>query len=108
MLMAAGVAFFLFARDNQNLFHFMAGPRVNEGRAFPQLEKVMAKTLGMFKQPFIDSGITPDDATVRTAIFVSALQGVTTQILHRRLHVSRANEKDFVADICKKLFQGLR
>ena len=108
MLIAAGVGFFLFARDNPNLFHFMAGPRVNKGGAFPELEKTMAETLGIFGQPFIDSGLKPDVARIRTAMFVSALQGVTTQILHRRLHVSRANAKDFVSDICRRLFEGFR
>lgn len=107
-LIAAGVGFFLFARDNPNLFHFMAGPRVNKGGAFLELEKAMSQTLAVFRQPFIDAGIAPDTARVRTAIFVSALQGVTAQVLHRRLQVSRENAKDFVSDICRRLFEGLR
>jgi hypothetical protein len=86
----------------------MAGPRVNLKGAFPGLEAAMAKTMAMFHQPFIDSGIEPELARVRTALFVSALQGVTTQILHGRLHVSRAKARDFVAQTCRLLFKGLR
>ena len=108
MLVAAAIGFFLFARDNPNLFALMAGPRVNLKGAFPGLEAAMAKTMAMFHQPFIDSGIEPELARVRTALFVSALQGVTTQILHGRLHVSHAKARDFVAQTCRLLFKGLR
>ena len=52
--------------------------------------------------------IEPELALVRTALFVSALQGITAQILHGRLYVSRAKARDFVANTCKMLFKGLR
>lgn len=107
-LVAAGVGFFLFARDHPNLFALMAGPRINAKGAFPGLEAAMAETMAMFRRPFIDSNIEPERARVRTALFVSAFQGVTTQILHRRLHVSRTKAKDFVAQTCRMLFKGFR
>jgi AcrR family transcriptional regulator len=107
-LVAAGVGFFLFARDQPNLFAVMAGPRINTKGAFPDLEAAIAKTMAMFRQPFIDSDVEPELAYVRTALFVSALQGVATQILHGRLHVSRTKAKDFVAQTCRMLFKGLR
>jgi AcrR family transcriptional regulator len=107
-LIAGGVGFYLCACEHPNLFHFMAGPRVNQDGAFPGLEKAIIETLSMFQQPFLDSGLTPEVARVRTALFVSALQGVTTQILHGRLRVSRAKARDFVADACRRLFEGLR
>ena len=56
MLVAAGIGFFLFARNNPNLFGLMAGPRVNLKGAFPGLEAAMAETMAMFCKPFIDSG----------------------------------------------------
>jgi hypothetical protein len=62
----------------------------------------------MFWQPFVDSGTTPEIARIRTALFMSALQGVITQVLHGRLHVSRPKAKEFIADTCHRLFQGLR
>jgi AcrR family transcriptional regulator len=107
-LIAGGIGFYLFAREHPNLFHFMAGPRVNKEGAFPGLEKAMRETLSMFWQPFVDSGTTPEIARIRTALFMSALQGVITQVLHGRLHVSRAKAKEFIADTCYRLFQGLR
>jgi len=107
-VVAAGVGFFLFARDHPNLFALMAGPRINTKGAFPGLEAAMDETMAMFRRPFIDSNIEPERARVRTALFVSALQGVTTQILHRRLHVSRTMAKDFVAQTCRMLFKGFR
>jgi len=108
MLVAAGIGFYLFARDNPNLFALMAGPRINLKGAFPGLETAMGETLAIFRQPFVDSGMEPGLARVRTALFVSALQGVTTQILHGRLHVSRTKAKDFVTQTCRMLFKGLR
>lgn len=108
LLAAAGVGLFLFARDNPNLFALMAGPRINVRGAFPGLEAAMAETMAMFARPFIDVGLKPELARVRTALFLSALQGITTQILHGRLHVSRAKAKEFVAQTCRMLFKGLR
>lgn len=106
-LIAGAVGFYLFAREHPNLFHFMVGPRVNKEGVFPGLEKAIDEALSMFQQPFVDSGMTPELARIRTALFMSALQGVTTQILHGRLHVSRAKAKDFIADTCRRLFEGL-
>lgn len=108
LLAAAGVGLFLFARDNPNLFALMAGPRINVRGAFPGLEAAMAETMAMFVRPFIDVGLKPELARVRTALFLSALQGITTQILHGRLHVSRAKAKEFVAQTCRMLLKGLR
>jgi AcrR family transcriptional regulator len=107
-LVAAGVGFFLCARDHRNLFALMGGPRINLKGAFPGLEMAMMQTMAIFHQSFVDSGIGSELARVRAAVFLSALQGVTTQILHRRLHVSHAKAKDFVAQICRMLFKGLR
>jgi len=36
------------------------------------------------------------------------LQGVITQILHRRLHVAPAKAKTFISDICSMLIKGMR
>ena len=107
-LVAAGVGFFLCARDHPNMFALMSGPRINVKGAFPELEAAIMQTLAVFRQPFIDSGIESEVTRVRTAVFVSALQGVTNQILHGRLRVSQAKAKDFVAQTCRMLFKGLR
>jgi AcrR family transcriptional regulator len=107
-LVAAGVGFFLFGRDYPNLFALMAGPRINAKGAFPDLETAMVDTLELFCRPFLDSGLEFELARTRTAIFIAALQGVTAQILHERLRVSRAGAVDFVGDISRRLFSGLR
>ncbi len=107
-LRAASIGFYLFARDHPNLFALMAGPRINAKGAFPTLEAAVSETMGIFYGPFIDSGLEPKLARVRTGLFVSALHGITTQILHGRLHVSRAKAKDFIGVACQMLFEGLR
>src|SRR5262245_24198428 len=107
-LVAAGVGFFLFARNHPNMFALMAGPRLNVEGAFPGLEAAIAQTVAVFRHSFVQSGIDPDLALVRAALFISALQGVTTQILHGRLRVSRAKAKDFIVETCRRLFKGLR
>jgi AcrR family transcriptional regulator len=107
-LVAAGVGFFLFARDHPNMFALMAGPRLNVEGAFPGLEAAMVGTIAMFRGPFVESGVNPDLARVRAALFISALQGVTTQIPHGRLHVTRAKAKAFIVETCRRLFKGLR
>jgi AcrR family transcriptional regulator len=107
-LVAAGVGFFLFARDYPNLFALMAGPRINAKGAFPDLETAISDTLDLFCRPFLDSRLELELARTRTAIFISALQGVTAQMLHGRLRVSQADANDFVGDISRRLFNGLR
>jgi hypothetical protein len=36
------------------------------------------------------------------------LQGVITQILHKRLHVAPAKARAFMSDICRMLIKGVR
>jgi hypothetical protein len=44
----------------------------------------------------------------RTSVYVAALQGIITQILHKRLKVAPPNAKSFVADACQMLIRGIR
>jgi AcrR family transcriptional regulator len=102
-MVAAGVGFFLFAREYPNLFHLMAGARVNTEGKFPELEAAVADTMKMFAVGFAEAGTAPEVVRERTAMFIAALQGVVTQILHGRLRVAPAT---LVADICKMLIKG--
>src|SRR5450631_223969 len=52
-------------------------------------------------------GMAPNIVVHRTAVFVAALQGVVTQILHNRLHVAPGKARAFVADICEMLIKGM-
>jgi AcrR family transcriptional regulator len=107
MLVAAGVEFFLFARERPNLFHLMSGPRIISDDKFPDLEAAMADALAIFAQGFVGLGLPPETARERAAVFVAALQGVTAQILQRQLRVAPVKTKSFVTDVCKKLVKGL-
>ena len=107
-LIAGAAGFFLFARDCPNLFHLMAGERINTEGKFPDLEAAVIEALQIFAVGFAGTGMAPDIAVERTAIFVAALQGVITQILHRRLRVAPAKAKAFVAEISGMLVKGIR
>ena len=107
-LIACSVDLFVFARDNPNLFHLMAGARINSEGKFPGLEAVMVDVLRMFAVGFAGTGMAPGVVIERTAVFVAALQGVVTQILHKRLRVPPAKAKAFVSDICRMLIKGVR
>jgi AcrR family transcriptional regulator len=107
-LIAGGVGFFLFARDFPNLFHLMAGARINTEGKFPELEAAIVDALQIFAVGFAGTGMAPNIVVYRTAVFVAALQGVVTQILHDRLHVAPAKARAFVADVCKMLIRGMQ
>jgi AcrR family transcriptional regulator len=107
-LIAGGVGFYLFARDFPNLFHLMAGARINTEGKFPDLEAAIMDALQIFAVGFAGTGMAPNIVLDRTAVFVAALQGVVTQILHERLHVAPAKARAFVTDVCKMLIKGMR
>jgi AcrR family transcriptional regulator len=107
-LIAGGVGFYLFARDFPNLFHLMAGARINTEGKFPDLEAAIMNALQIFAVGFAGTGMAPNIVLDRTAVFVAALQGVVTQILHERLHVAPAKARAFVTDVCKMLIKGMR
>ena len=107
-LIAGGIGFFLFARDYPNLFHLMAGARINTEDKFPDLDAAVVDALQIFAVGFAGTGMAPGIVVERTAVFVAALQGVITQILHRRLHVAPARTRAFVADVCRMLINGMR
>jgi hypothetical protein len=107
-IIAAGVGLFLFARECPNLFHLMAGARLNTEGRFPMLEATMSDTMTIIAQGFGDAGTATDLVRERAAVYVSALQGIVAQILHGRLHVTPAKARGFVAAISKMLFEGMR
>ena len=106
-LAAASVGFLQFARDFPNLFHLMGGARINLEGQFPALEAAVIDALQVFAVGFAGTGMAPDIVIGRTAIFVAALQGIITQILHKRLKVAPAKQKAFMSDTCRMLVKGL-
>jgi AcrR family transcriptional regulator len=107
-LIAASVGFFLFARDCPNLFHLMGGARINVEGEFPDLEAAIVDALQVFAVGFAGTGMAPDIVIERTAVFVAALQGVVTQILHKRLKVAPAKARAFITATSKMLIKGIR
>jgi AcrR family transcriptional regulator len=106
-LIAASVGFLQFARDFPNMFHLMGGARINLEGEFPALEAAVIDALQVFAVGFAGTGMAPDIVIGRTAIFVAALQGIITQILHKRLKVAPAKQKAFMSDTCRMLIKGL-
>jgi AcrR family transcriptional regulator len=106
-LIAGSIGFFGFARDCPNLFHLMAGARINTEGKFPDLEAAVIDALQIFAVGFAGTGMAPGIVVQRTAVFVAALQGVFTQILHDRLHVAPAKATAFVTDVCRMLIKAM-
>jgi AcrR family transcriptional regulator len=107
-LIACGVRFFFFAKDNPNLFHLMSGSRLNTSGSFPGLEMRMFEALYIFQHGFEQFGQERNEARARAAIYASALQGVSTQILYKRLRLSTRRAPAEMANICRMLIKGLR
>jgi len=99
-LIGASLSLLHFAQEHPNLFHLMAGERFNMEGKFPRLEATTHKALQVFAVGFAGTGMAPDIVVERTAIFVAALQGVVTQILHRRLRVAPVQTNAFLAARC--------
>jgi AcrR family transcriptional regulator len=106
-LVAASVGVFQFGRERPNLFHLMGGARINTEGEFPTLEAAIIEALQVFAVGFAGTGMAPGIVVERTAVFVAALQGVITQILHHRLKVAPPKQKAFIADTCRMLIKGL-
>jgi AcrR family transcriptional regulator len=106
-LVAASAGFFQFAREFPNLFHLMGGARINVEGEFPTLEAAIVDALQVFAVGFAGTGMAPGIVIGRTAIFVAALQGIVTQILHKRLKVAPPKQKAFIADSCRMLIKGV-
>jgi hypothetical protein len=85
----------------------MGGARINLEGEFPALEAAVIDALQVFAVGFAGTGMAPDIVIGRTAIFVAALQGIITQILHKRLKVAPAKQKAFMSDTCRMLIKGL-
>jgi AcrR family transcriptional regulator len=107
-LIASGVGFFYFAKENPNLFHLMSGSRLNTSGTFPNLELKMFAALQIFQHGFEQFGQERDQARARAALYASALQGVSTQVLYKRLRLSARRTHAEMANICRMLIKGFR
>ena len=74
---------------------------------FPALEAAIVHALQVFAVGFAGTGMAPGIVVERTAVFVAALQGIVTQILHKRFKVAPSTAKAFIADTCRMLIKGV-
>jgi AcrR family transcriptional regulator len=107
-LVAGGVALFAFAQAHENLFHLMGGAQFSADHGFADLDKVIGQTLALLRQGFRDAGTDEKVTQVRTLVYVSALQGIVSQILVKRFRLKPASADREVADVCRMLVKGLR
>ena len=108
-LIACGVGLFLFARDCPNLFHLMAGERINTEGKFPDLDAAVIDALQIFAVGFAGTGMAPDLVVERTAVYVAGAAGrrhanPARAVAGRR----RRKSKAFIADVCRMLIKGIR
>ena len=86
----------------------MGGARVNLAGEFPTLEAAIMDALQVFAVGFAGTGMAPGIVVERTAVYVAALQGIVTQILHRRLRVAPPKTKAFPSPkTCRMLIKGV-
>jgi hypothetical protein len=85
----------------------MGGARINHEGEFPTLEAAIIESLQVFAVGFAGTGMAPGIVVERTAIFVASLQGIVTQILHKRLKVAPPRARSYIADTCRMLIKGV-
>jgi AcrR family transcriptional regulator len=107
-LVACGVGLYLFARDCPNLFHLMAGERINTEGKFPDLEAAVVNALQIFAVGFAGTGMAPDFVIWRASVYMTSLQGIVTQILRRRFYLAPENAIAWMTDTCVMLIRGLK
>ena len=107
MLVAAGLAVFTFGRKSKNIFLFATGAYPSLGVRFPGLEAAIAEALQIFAVGFAGTGLAPDLVVARASVYISAMQGLTAQYLHRRLRIVPRQAIAWMTDICTLLVRGL-
>jgi AcrR family transcriptional regulator len=106
MLIAAGVSNYQYAREHPNVFHFVNDARFNlEGR-FPAYEAAVMEGVQILAIGFAGTGMAPEKVLWRAALYMSSLQGIISQILHRRLRLAPQHATAMMTDACTMLVRG--
>ena len=106
MLIAAGVSNYVFAREHPNIFHFVNDARFNlEGR-FPAYEATVMEGVQILAIGFAGTGMAPENVLWRAALYMTSLQGIISQILHRRLRLAPQHATAMMTDACAMLVRG--
>ena len=106
MLVAAGVANYLYARDHPNIFHFVNTERFDLGGRFPGYQAAVMEAVQILAIGFAGTGMDPDKVLWRAALYMTALQGIISQLLHKRLRVAPPNATKMIAEACTMLVKG--
>jgi AcrR family transcriptional regulator len=107
-LVAAGVAMYQYGRDNPNHFLFATGAYPGLGTKFPKLEAAIMEAMQIFAIGFAGTGMAPDIVVARAAVYTATLQGIVSQILHRRLRLAPAHATEWMTEVCAMLVKGFK
>jgi AcrR family transcriptional regulator len=107
-LVAAGIAMYHYGRDNPNHFLFATGAYPGLEAKFPKLEAAIMATLQIFAIGFAGTGMAPDIVVSRAAVYTATLQGIVSQILHRRLRLAPAHATEWMTGVCAMLVKGFK
>lgn len=106
MLVAAGMANYLFAREHPNIFHFVNDARFNLEGKFPAYEATVMEAVQILAIGFAGTGMAPEKVLWRAALYMTSLQGIISQILHRRLRIAPQHATAMMTDACTMLIRG--
>jgi len=108
MLVAAGVALYVYGRDHPNIFHFGGRARGTFGDEYPRVEAAVMEALQIFAVGFAGTGMAPDFVIWRASVYMTCLQGIVTQILRRRFYLAPEHAIAWMTDTCTMLIRGLK
>src|SRR5262249_8948119 len=69
MLIAAGVALYVYGRDHPNIFHFGGRARATFGDEYPRVEAAALEALQIFAVGFAGTGMAPDFVIWRASVY---------------------------------------
>lgn len=109
-LLAIVAAYATFALSHPSHYRVMFGPRLNEDGRFPELEVVLQRAL-VCMQVEIGRGVEADELPpqdlLKSALSLwSAMHGVSTLLLERRLRAKPARAVAFAVNLLTPLVKG--
>ncbi len=97
-----------YGRDNPNRFLFATGAYPGPDVTFPRLEAAIMEALQIFAVGFAGTGMAPDLVVSRAAVYTATLQGIVSQILHRRLRLAPIHATEWMTGVCAMLVKGFK
>ena len=111
-LRRASLAYVRFALDEPAVFGLMTGPRLNEDRRFPGLERALQGAVEVLQAPLREGQargvLRPGPLVDQTLAILSLIHGYAQFVLTRRFHVRPARLGAYLATLLDPLLAGLR